>query len=113
MIVQVALFTMPKRFFRKRQFNRDKYSVEHTSVRTTTTDQWTQVGAVGDSAASFQTTHTIVAPSEIQGMRKVKHITLTASNAQTSLNPLYYVLAYVPQGYDPQQHPLESIDQLL
>ena len=94
---------MVRRFFRKRHTNRDRYSVEHTSVRTTTTDQWTQVQAIGDAAASFQTIHTIVAASEIQGMRKVKHITLTASNAQTSLNPLYFVLAYVPQGYEPQQ----------
>ena len=93
---------MPKRFFRRRQYNRDKYSVEHTSVRTNTTDQWTQVPAVEDSASSFQTVHTIVSPSEIQGMRKVKHLTLTASNPVTATTPIYYVLAYVPQGYQAQ-----------
>ena len=94
---------MPKRFFRRRQYNRDKYSVEHTSVRTTTTDQWTQVPAVEDSASSFQASYTIVSPSDIQGMRKVKHITLTASNPVTATTPIYFVLAYVPQGYSPQQ----------
>lgn len=105
---------MPRRFFRRRHINKDKYSVEHTSVRTLPTDQWDQVAATGDAAASFQTVHTIVDANNIQGMRKVKHITITASNAQTSLNPLYYILAYVPQGYDPQNilmpNPGVSID---
>lgn len=94
---------MPRRRYYKRH-NKDKYSVEHTSIRTNTTDLWEEVPAVADSALSYQTTHTIVESTDLQGMRKVKHLTITASNAGlTSTNPLYYVLAYVPQGYDPQK----------
>jgi len=93
---------MGRRFFRKRHGNRDKYSVEHTSLRTSVTDQWDQVDGSGNVATSFQQALTIVDANNIQGMRKVKHITLTASNPATAPTPIYFVLAYVPQGYDPQ-----------
>ena len=94
---------MARRYRRRRFGNKDKYSVEHTSVRTSTSDQWTTVAASSVSAASYQTYHTIVEATDLQGMRKVKHLTITASNAGATQSVLYYVLAYVPQGYDPQQ----------
>ena len=95
---------MGRRRYFKRTSQKDKYSIERTSIRTDTTDHWTEIAAEADAALSYQTYHTIVAPSNTQGMRKVKHLTITASNGGlSSNNPLYYVIAYVPQGYNPQK----------
>lgn len=86
---------MPK-FYRKKYFrgNRDKYSIEHTSVSV-------QTGAVA-TANLYQQTTNIVPASPTQGMRKVKHVTvsLTSGVPQAgSLASIYWALVYVPEGY--------------
>ena len=82
---------MPK-FYRKRSFTkapRDKYSVE-------------QQAAVIDVAAGGQQAVQLIAPTSIQGMRKVKHLTVSvASNGATSASAIYWALVYVPQGTTP------------
>lgn len=93
---------MPRRRYYKRTGNRDKYSVEHTCVRTNPTSQWSQVAATSASPTTYQSTYVLVTSTDMQGMRKVKHLTITASNAASSLNPLYYAVVFVPSGYEPQ-----------
>ena len=98
-----SLFLMPRRYRRRNFGNKDKYSIEHTIIRTAPTDQWTQITGEGSVNTSFQTYHTVVSGADFEGMRKVKHITITASNGSPTQSPLYYVVAYVPQGYAPQE----------
>ena len=93
---------MPRRRYYKRTANKDKYSIEHTIVRTNPTSEWNEIAGSGSIATSYQVYHNIVPPTDLEGMRKVKHLTITASNMSSSTNPVYYVLAYVPQGYNPQ-----------
>ena len=66
--------------------NRDKYSVEQTFFNT--------------SLTSGQTTAIDVVPAAaIQGMRKVKHITITAASATTVTDGVLWCLFYLPAGY--------------
>ena len=92
------------RYYKRRYFkpaNRDKYSLETINVQTTTIDQWTQVPPTAETEqASYQFVVPVVKDTQLQGMRKVKHITITAASSVTS--PVYYTLVYVPDGYVPQ-----------
>lgn len=93
---------MPRRYRRRNFGNRDKYSVEQTIINTNPSTQWTAYEESGDLAASIQTQFSILAPSETQGMRKVKHFTLTFT-ATTESPPVYYALVFVPSGYQVQR----------
>ena len=81
---------MPRYYRRaayRRSAARDKYSVEHNAGTLAT-------NASGDGGV------TIVPATTIQGMRKVKHLTVNMSdfsNADAYL-ALYWALVYVPQG---------------
>ena len=76
---------MPKYYKRKYyRGNRDKYSVEQTAG-TLATD------ALGDGGT------TVVVPTTVQGMRKVKHLTISMAQ-NTSGTGLFWALVYVPQG---------------
>lgn len=102
--------------FSRRRFykgSKDKYSVEQHSFQQAT-------AASGDLAVE------VVPANALQGMRKVKHLTvsLTAPNTGSSvgnINALYWALVYVPQGtsvnplniggpslYEPNQFVLNS-----
>ena len=75
---------------------RSKYSTEQKSFQIDA-NTTTPVNSL------YQNTFTIVEASNIQGMRKVKHImcnlTTTALTTDTdSANPLYWAIVYVPQG---------------
>ena len=76
---------MPK-FYRRRSYrgSRDKYSVEQTAGTL-------QTDALGDGGV------TVVIPSTIQGMRKVKHLTISMAQ-NTAGTGLFWALVYVPQG---------------
>ena len=93
---------MVRRYYRRtpRSNNRDKYSVENTACTTPPTSSWTPVPASGDlTQASRQFPITIVPATDVQGMRKVKHLTISfSSEADTRL---FYALVYVPGGYEP------------
>ena len=93
---------MVRTYYRRtpRSNNRDKYSVENTVVLTPSSNSWTVVPAVsGVTQSSKQFSIPIVPAADVQGMRKVKHLTLSFSSASDVR--LCYVLVYVPEGYDP------------
>lgn len=86
---------MPRRY-RRRIVNRDKYSVEQTVVKAPAT--WTTVEAGEFTQQNYQTDLLVVPPSSVQGMRKVKHLTVSFSSQSDSI--MVYALVYVPLGYD-------------
>ena len=82
---------MPK-YYKKRYYksSKDKYSVEQSAFTTSVT-------------AGNQVANVIVDPITIQGMRKVKHLTITlaATGATASNIDMFWCLVYVPQGTTP------------
>ena len=83
------------RYYKKRYYARgarDKYSVEQ------------QAGALEIPAAS-QAYATVVPSTAIQGMRKVKHLTVSVASMEVAQQPntslAYWALVYVPQGTVP------------
>ena len=93
---------MPRRYYRRRPINKDKYSVESTAVVTPALNDWIAVPAHDASQASVQYNTTVVPETAIEGMRKVKHLTLTIANNANTLEyvPLIYAIVYVPAGYE-------------
>ena len=80
---------MPK-FYRRRRYHssRDKYSVEQRAGQI-------EVNAAGDGAVP------VVAPSTIEGMRKVKHLTVSLAYSGSAANAgdtVWWALVYVPAG---------------
>ncbi len=91
---------MPRRYYRRRRSgNRDKYSIEDTVVLVPSSSSWPQVPATSETQLSRQFTTLIVPSIDAQGMRKVKHLTLTF--ASTDDYKLLYALVFVPSGYSP------------
>ena len=86
---------MRRRYYKRTQ-NRDKYSVEHTTIQSPEISEWTatQVGR--------QWAINILPPSEIEGMRKVKHLTISFCNfgGDGENVPIYYAVVYIPAGYN-------------
>ena len=84
---------MPKFYKRKytRQ-NRDKYSVEQRAVTFSTDAQL--VSGLSQQAV------VVVPPTDLQGMRKVKHLTASLVSS-TPAATFYWALVYVPQGTTP------------
>jgi hypothetical protein len=89
---------MVRRFYRRRTANKDKYSVEQTLINTPTSSTWELLPASGNLAATRQVGFSILPPTDVQGMRKVKHFTLTFT-ATVDTQPYYYALVFVPAGY--------------
>ena len=86
---------MVRRYARRqywRSSNRDKYSVETTAGILPAPSSATNV--------LYQSAVAIVPPSTIQGMRKVKHITITLTDLQAN-DDLFWAIVYVPQGTQP------------
>ena len=86
---------MVRRYARRqnwRSSNRDKYSVETTSGILST--------ATTATNGLYQSAVAIVPSTTIQGMRKVKHITISLTCGDD--NPeFYWAIVYVPQGTQP------------
>ena len=91
-----------RRNYKRPRFNRDKYSVEQTLISTAPVNQWQAYETVGNVQASRQPAFSILAPTDIQGMRKAKHFTLSFASSD-SVTKFYYALVFVPQGYEPQR----------
>lgn len=78
--------------------SRSKYSIEQRSFHSTFDS--TAVNSL------YQARVELVAPTTIQGMRKVKHITLSLTSTAFSTGaldidnvyPIYWAIVYVPQG---------------
>ena len=99
---KVTLFKkMPRRYF-KRHFNRDKYSVEQTAIVSPAISGWSLIeGTEGQTQSSLQWVTTVVPPSDENGMRKVKHLTISLTNSTSDTLVLFYALVFVPEGYTP------------
>lgn len=83
---------MAKGYRRRYRGSRDKYSVEQRAVSFSTDE--TATGGL------YQKYALVVSPTDLQGMRKVKHLTCTiVSSSPTST--IYWALVYVPQGTTP------------
>ena len=94
-----SFYNMPRRYFRRRIANKDKYSVENTVIITPPADEWDEIEATATTQTSHQFNRAVIPSTDIQGMRKVKHMTLTFSSS-VDLRVLY-ALVYVPEGYNP------------
>ena len=95
---------MPRRY-RRYSKKSAKYSIEHTITSTPQIASWSSVPAADESQAnSKQWFVSVIAPTDVEGMRKVKHFTLSFCNFLdgTERTPLIYALVFVPQGYSPQ-----------
>lgn len=98
---------MPRRYFRRRTVNRDKYSIEQTNIVTPAVNAWPAV-TVSETDPAYQNSQQyaipIVPPVETQGMRKVKHLTFSIANngSNNESIQLFYSIVFVPQGYEPQ-----------
>ena len=80
----------PLRRYNSRRYvvNRDKYSIQQNTFRLLLTSQNPQnyIICVPDNA--------------VEGMRKVKHLTISLGNI-TGTGVLYWALVFVPSGYSP------------
>ena len=83
---------MPRKFYRRpiNYRSKDKYSVENKAGVVST-------GAVVTNGY-YQQPLNIVPQTSVEGMRKVKHTTVTLT-ARADTAPIYYALVYVPEGY--------------
>ena len=93
---------MPRRYRRRSYRNRDKYSVEQTIIRTPLFSEWELLPDTEVLAETRQIAYSIIPPTDLQGMRKVKRFNLTFTSTNDSAG-LYYALVYVPAGYAPQR----------
>ena len=100
---------MSRRYSKRRSANRDRYSVENISI-TSPDNAWTEVVGSGSVTTSKQFAVAVVPQTDVQGMRKVKHFTLSFSVANG--DPfLYYALVYVPEGYEPNNIQIPIVGQ--
>lgn len=104
---------MPRKYYRKRYVKKDKYSVENRIVQSNTINNWEHRASTGDFASTYQTDKVIVPNTDVEGMRKCKHFTLTfTAGSNHEMRPLYYALVYVPEGYSPNWINLPKYDNI-
>lgn len=77
---------MPRRYYKRTRTSRKKYSIQ-------------QKAFLFSAAASTTTAVEIVPATSVEGMRKVKHVTVSLTTQ--SEWPIYWALVYVPQGTTP------------
>jgi hypothetical protein len=80
---------MPRKYYYRRPSygSRDKYSVEQNTFRMTLGPELAQNSII------------VVPSTTIEGMRKVKHLTISLSNSGSTANTVYWAIVYVPYGY--------------
>lgn len=79
-----------RRYYRKSYGGRDKYSIEQ------------RAGTIGTDS-NGNGNQTIVLPTTVQGMRKVKHISVSLGGlyqSGTASSIVYYAIVFVPSGYE-------------
>ena len=92
---------MPRKYYRRVFRKKNKYSHETVNIQTNNVSDWTVVPATTEfTMDSYQFSIPIIRPTDVEGMRKIKNISISFS-AGTDL-VLYYYIVYVPQGYEPQ-----------
>ena len=72
--------------------SRDKYSVEHRPINV--------VSGSTANAGYYQSGQVVVPATTTQGMRKVKHLTVSMTAALETTTPFFWALVFVPQGYN-------------
>ena len=77
---------MPRRYYKRTRTSRKKYSIQQKSFAFT-------------AGANSTTSVEIVPATTVEGMRKVKHVTVNLSTSAAT--PIYWALVYVPQGTTP------------
>ena len=77
---------MPRRYYKRTRTSRKKYSIQ-------------QKAFFFNAAPSSTTSVEIVPATTVEGMRKVKHVTVSCSTSHAT--PFYWALVYVPQGTTP------------
>ena len=94
---------MVRRYYRRypRSNNRDKYSVEQTLISTPYINNWAIIPATSDTISTKQFSISVIPPTNVEGMRKVKHFTMSFADSAGLNILLAYALVYVPEGYDP------------
>ena len=84
-------------YYRKKS---DKYSVEQTNVITPAIMNWTHIQAPNETQQdSLQFAVDVVPAVDFEGMRKVKHITVSFASTGNNSTPIFYAIVYIPQGY--------------
>ena len=88
-----SLFTMVRRYNSHRYYvNRDKYAIEQSA------------GNLILPNTDYDANVVVVPASSTQGMRKVKHLTVTLANTTTTgSTDCFWALVYVPDGTLPNQ----------
>lgn len=83
---------MVRRYFKRRYYNKDKYSVEQSAGEISIPNEGSDANVI------------VVPAADLQGMRKVKHLTISMTGpygtTSTSQN-VYWALVYVPAGTQP------------
>ena len=81
---------MPLRRYNSRRYvvNKDKYSIQQNTFRLLLTSQAPQNYII------------CVPDTNVEGMRKVKHLTISLGNI-TGSGVIYWALVFVPSGYSP------------
>ena len=101
-ILSLFIF-MPRRYVKRTRVARDKYSIEQTNFQSPQVSEWTTIESTDEAIAdSKQWVVPLINPASIQGMRKVKHLTVTLANTASDANLLFYSIVYVPEGYEAQ-----------
>ena len=87
-----------RRQYRRSNAQRDKYSVEQSGFSLAIPSETTN--------GLYQQAVSVVPPDTAQGMRKVKHLTVSLTTSADDTNApdaaeLFWALVFVPQGYVP------------
>nr|QIR82187.1 capsid protein [unidentified] len=77
---------MPRRYYKRARTARKKYSIQQKAVSF-------------EATASATTQVEIVPATTVEGMRKVKHITVSCASSDEY--SIYWAIVYVPQGTTP------------
>ena len=86
------------KYYKKRYYrgSRDKYSVEQSAFTESV-------------AGSSQSATLIVPPAAMQGMRKVKHLTVSLAAHAEGPMEVYWALVYCPEGMSPNNLTVSSV----
>jgi len=90
-----------KRSYRRRYTKKNKYNIE-TNPGIIPQTAWATPTV--EEAFSFTYNETVVPPSDVEGVRKVKNLTVSTafrSNPNVSASPIFWALVYVPEGTQP------------
>ena len=85
---------MARRSVSRKGYKRARYSVENVGVNITTPEETTN--------RLHQAGTTIIPPTDVEGVRTVKHLTLSLSTSSTGTGnaDVWWAIVFVPEGYN-------------